>query len=65
MNGVPTEIYRQRLYSWVANETSGNIVLSFFDFKDGAKYVDAQKDPAKLKEQIGREVARSPKAQTP
>ena len=49
MNGVPTEIYRQRLYSWSANATSGNIVLSFFDFKDGAKYVDAQKDPAKLK----------------
>ena len=27
----------------------GEIVLSFFDFKNGSKYVDAQKDPSKLK----------------
>ena len=49
MDGVPTQIYRQRLYNFAANSTGGSIAtLSFFDFKDGSKYINAQKDPTKL-----------------
>lgn len=46
-SGVPTNIYRQRLYSFASN-ASGSIVLRFFNFKDPSKYVDAQKDPRRL-----------------
>ena len=50
LDGIPTNIYRQRLYSFSESPTvQGEIVLSFFDFKNGSKYVDAQKDPSKLK----------------
>lgn len=48
MDGVPTNIYRQRLYSFSLDATTSNIVLTFFDFKNGTKYIDAQKDPSKL-----------------
>ena len=52
-DGVPTRVFRQRLYSFDSTMADG-ILLSFFDFKNPAKYVDAQKDPAKL-DQLTRE----------
>ena len=39
MNGDPSNIYRQRLYSWDTNATAGEIILSFFDFNNGTKCV--------------------------
>lgn len=42
-DGNPRKIYRQRLYKF---EDSGvDFVLSFYDFKNGSKYIDAQKHP--------------------
>ena len=49
LNGVPTDIYRQRLYSFASDAATGEIILSFYDFKNASKYVDSQKDPSKLK----------------
>ncbi len=46
LGGNPSNIYSQRLYSFTA--TPEDIVLSFYDFKNASKYVDAQKDPSKL-----------------
>ena len=48
-DGNPEQIYRQRLYSFFINETLNNIELSFFEFKEPEKYIDAQKNPKKFK----------------
>lgn len=56
-DGTPTKIYRQRLYVFSLNQTSNDIVLSFFTFLDPAKYVDAQKDPEKLSKLTRSETA--------
>ena len=47
-DGNPDQIYRQRLYSFFVNETMSDIELTFYEFMEPDKYVDAQKDPSKL-----------------
>jgi len=48
IEGDPSNIYRNRIYSFSVNEQEGAIQLTIFSFKDGESMVGAHKDPTKL-----------------
>lgn len=49
MDGNPSKIYRQRLYSFTPNEKENAIQLTIYSFKEQTKYTDSHKDDSKIK----------------
>lgn len=53
LDGTPSSIYRQRLYSFADAQANAEIVLSIYSFDDATQFVDAQLDLTKLTKAAG------------